>query len=139
MVNYFLIILFMESLFIIWYKCLRWIKISNTTLLYMEVADLWYMDFVSFGNYANFVAKKWITIVCRCLLKTLKVHDFVWHVHISNKWSLLSILFFTTQYKIYPYWNVFWKQENLEITKALYLSIPWGNGMVGLPLFGHIN
>jgi hypothetical protein len=58
MVNYFLIILFMESLFIIWYKCLRWIKISNTTLLYMEVADLWYMDFVSFGNYANFVAKK---------------------------------------------------------------------------------
>jgi hypothetical protein len=80
--------------------------------------------FANLTDYKSIIAKECRILIYIYLLRRLEVNDSIWHVHISNIVNLLSILFLIAHYKIYKFWNIFWRKiEYRNSHGPLYLSI----------------
>jgi hypothetical protein len=96
-----------ECFIIIMCMCLAQVKIND--IQYVEIIDLWCINFLSFEDFGSTMTKEQRIIFSRCLQKMLKVNSSIWHIHIFNIRNLLSILFQIAHCKIHHFWNVFMK------------------------------
>jgi hypothetical protein len=87
----------MEALFIIMHYCLVQVKTSDTTCLYLEVANQGCINFVSSkDNYGSIMTNRYRIQVYKCLLERLEVGGSIIHVHMLNLRNLLPSLFYVT-------------------------------------------